>query len=117
MTRYAVVLSGPRLRRILHATDFALRAVVKAAAHRHDMRVTGFLDGFGGLLADQAPASGLRRPSAHHRGVPPSGDGGRGDEHVLMADTLGKPRRVDPQGERVIAARGIGTIFGDGVRS
>lgn len=54
MTRYAVVLSGPRLRRILHATDFALRAVVKAAAHRHDMRVTGFLDGFGGLLADQA---------------------------------------------------------------
>lgn len=38
-------------------------------------------------------------------------------EHVLMADVLGKPRRVDPHGERVMAARGIGTIFGDGVRS
>jgi hypothetical protein len=38
-------------------------------------------------------------------------------EHVLMTDVLGKPRRVDPQGERVTAARGIGTIFGDGVRS
>src|SRR5215470_6020533 len=32
----------------------ALRAVVKAAVHRHDIRVTGFLDGFAGLLADQA---------------------------------------------------------------
>jgi hypothetical protein len=37
-------------------------------------------------------------------------------EHVLMADVLGKPRRVDPQGERVMAARSIGTIFGDEVR-
>jgi phosphofructokinase-like protein len=32
----------------------ALRAVVKAAVHRHGIRVTGFLDGFAGLLADQA---------------------------------------------------------------
>ena len=32
----------------------ALRAVVKAATHRHDIRVTGFLDGFAGLLSDQA---------------------------------------------------------------
>lgn len=31
----------------------ALRAIVKAAVHRHGMRVTGFLDGFAGLLADQ----------------------------------------------------------------
>jgi 6-phosphofructokinase 1 len=32
----------------------ALRAVVKAAVLRHDIRVTGFLDGFAGLLSDQA---------------------------------------------------------------
>jgi phosphofructokinase-like protein len=31
----------------------ALRAVVRAAAHRHDIRVTGFLDGFAGLLSDR----------------------------------------------------------------
>ncbi len=34
----------------------AIRAVVKAAIHRHDLRVTGFLDGFAGLLADQSRA-------------------------------------------------------------
>jgi hypothetical protein len=34
-------------------------------------------------------------------------------ERVLMADVLSKPRRVDPRGERVTAARSIGTIFGD----
>jgi hypothetical protein len=32
-----------------------------------------------------------------------------------MADVLTKPRRVDPQGERVTVARSIGTIFGDEV--
>jgi 6-phosphofructokinase 1 len=37
----------------------ALRAVVKAAVHRHHVRVTGFLDGFGGLLADQARPLGF----------------------------------------------------------
>lgn len=41
----------------------------------------------------------------------------RGDriERVSMADVLTKPRRVDPQGERVTVARSIGTIFGDEV--
>jgi hypothetical protein len=34
-------------------------------------------------------------------------------ERVSLADALSGPRRVDPQGERVAAARGIGAIFGD----
>ncbi len=34
-------------------------------------------------------------------------------ERVPLADVLSRPNRVDPQGERVVAARGIGTIFGD----
>ena len=33
-------------------------------------------------------------------------------ERVPLADVLSRPHRVDPQGERVAAARGIGTIFG-----
>jgi 6-phosphofructokinase 1 len=36
-------------------------------------------------------------------------------ERVLLADVLAKPKRVDPHGERVTAARAIGTIFGDEV--
>ena len=42
----------------------------------------------------------------------------RGDriERVPLADVLSRPNRVDPQGERVAAARGIGTIFGDETR-
>lgn len=32
----------------------ALRAIVKSAVYRHGLQVTGFLDGFAGLLADQA---------------------------------------------------------------
>lgn len=32
----------------------AVRAVVKTAEHRHELRVTGFLDGFAGLLADRS---------------------------------------------------------------
>ncbi len=36
-------------------------------------------------------------------------------ERVSMAEALAKPKRVDPHGERVTAARGIGTIFGDEV--
>jgi phosphofructokinase-like protein len=31
----------------------ALRAIVKSAVYRHGLQVTGFLDGFAGLLADQ----------------------------------------------------------------
>jgi len=38
-------------------------------------------------------------------------------ERVLMTDVLSKPKRVDPQGERVTAARSIGTIFGDEPRA
>jgi len=34
-------------------------------------------------------------------------------ERVLMADVLSKPKRVDPQGNQVTAARSIRTIFGD----
>jgi hypothetical protein len=43
----------------------------------------------------------------------------RGDriERVALADALSGPKRVDPQGERVAAARGIGTIFGDEIRT
>ena len=37
----------------------ALRAVVKTAEHRHELRVTGFLDGFAGLLADRARPIGF----------------------------------------------------------
>ena len=37
----------------------ALRAVVKAAVHRHHIQVTGFLDGFAGLLTDQARPLGF----------------------------------------------------------
>jgi 6-phosphofructokinase 1 len=37
----------------------ALRAVVRAAVHRHGMQVTGFLDGFAGLLADQSRPLGF----------------------------------------------------------
>lgn len=33
-------------------------------------------------------------------------------ERVALADVLSRPRRVDPRGERVAAARDIGTIFG-----
>lgn len=36
-------------------------------------------------------------------------------ERVPIADAVSRPRRVDPRGERVMAARGIGTIFGDEV--
>lgn len=32
----------------------ALRAIVKSAVYRHGLQVTGFLDGFAGLLADQS---------------------------------------------------------------
>jgi hypothetical protein len=34
-------------------------------------------------------------------------------ERVGLADVLAAPKRVDPRGERVAAARAIGTIFGD----
>jgi 6-phosphofructokinase len=34
-------------------------------------------------------------------------------ETVPRADVLSRPKRADPQGERVGAARSIGTIFGD----
>ena len=37
----------------------AVRAVVKAAEHRHELRVTGFLDGFAGLLADHSRPLGF----------------------------------------------------------
>jgi 6-phosphofructokinase 1 len=37
----------------------AVRAVVKAAEHRHELRVTGFLDGFAGLLADRSRPLGF----------------------------------------------------------
>jgi 6-phosphofructokinase 1 len=37
----------------------ALRAIVKAAVTRHDMRVTGFLDGFAGLMADRCRPLGF----------------------------------------------------------
>jgi 6-phosphofructokinase 1 len=37
----------------------AVRAVVKAAEHRHDLRVTGFLDGFAGLLTDRSRPLGF----------------------------------------------------------
>ena len=37
----------------------AVRAVVKTAEHRHELRVTGFLDGFAGLLADRARPLGF----------------------------------------------------------
>jgi len=37
----------------------ALRAVVRAAVHRHCMQVTGFLDGFAGLLANQSRSLGF----------------------------------------------------------
>ena len=37
----------------------ALRAIVKTAVHRHGLRVTGFLDGFSGLLRDQAQPLGI----------------------------------------------------------
>lgn len=36
----------------------ALRAIVKSAVYRHGLQVTGFLDGFAGLLADQARSLG-----------------------------------------------------------
>jgi 6-phosphofructokinase 1 len=42
----------------------ALRAVVRAAVHRHGMRVTGFLDGFAGLLADQSRPLGFDEVSS-----------------------------------------------------
>lgn len=39
----------------------------------------------------------------------------RGDriERVTMADVLCRPKLVNPLGERVAAARAIGTVFGD----
>jgi ATP-dependent phosphofructokinase / diphosphate-dependent phosphofructokinase len=37
----------------------ALRAVVRAAVHRHQIRVTGFLDGFEGLLSDRSRELGF----------------------------------------------------------
>jgi 6-phosphofructokinase 1 len=37
----------------------AVRAVVKTAEHRHELRVTGFLDGFAGLLTDRARPLGF----------------------------------------------------------
>jgi 6-phosphofructokinase 1 len=37
----------------------ALRAIVKSAVHRHGLQVTGFLDGFAGLLGDQARPLGI----------------------------------------------------------
>ncbi len=37
----------------------ALRAIVKAAVHRHGIHVIGFLDGFAGLMADQARPLGF----------------------------------------------------------
>ena len=37
----------------------AVRAVVKAAEHRHELRVTGFLDGFAGLLTDRSRPLGF----------------------------------------------------------
>ena len=40
-----------------------------------------------------------------------------GIERVSLADVLSRPRRVDPEGERVAAARSIGTIFGDETRT
>jgi 6-phosphofructokinase 1 len=71
---------------------------------------------FDRILATRFGSAAVAAFAEGHSGVMVALRGGR-VEHVLMADVLGKPRRVDPQGERVMAARGIGTIFGDGVRS
>jgi 6-phosphofructokinase 1 len=51
-------------------------------------------------------------------GAPASMVALRGDriERVSLADALSRPKRVDPQGEHMAAARGIGTIFGDETR-
>jgi 6-phosphofructokinase 1 len=32
---------------------------------------------------------------------------------IPIADAVARPRRVDPQGELVEAARALGTVFGD----
>jgi hypothetical protein len=42
---------------------------------------------------------------------------GAGIERISLTDVLSRPRRVDPGGERVVAARSIGTIFGDETRT
>ena len=96
----------------------ALRAVVKAAVHRHDMRVTGFLDGFAGLLADQArplafdDVAGILAPGGTILGssnrddpfrVPvdrPDGRRAYEDRSDAALSTLGAPRNRGPAGDR-----------------
>jgi 6-phosphofructokinase 1 len=70
----------------------ALRAVVKAAVHRHHIRVTGFLDGFAGLLADQSRPLGFDDVS----GIVSQGG------TILGASNVDDPFRVpvDRSGER-----------------
>ena len=71
---------------------------------------------FDRILATRFGSAAVAALAEGNSGIMVALRGGR-VEHVLMADVLGKPRRVDPQGERVMAARSIGTIFGDEVRS
>lgn len=109
MRRRATTRAPRRLRRILHATDFS------PAVLGHVQR-GGSPTPFDRILATRFGTSAVAA-------LVDGESGGmvalRGDriERVALADALSRPKRVDPQGERVAAARSIGTIFGDETRT
>ncbi len=98
----------------------ALRAVVKAAVHRHDIRVTGFLDGFAGLLADQSRPLGFDDVSGIiAQGGTILGASNRDDPFRVPIDRPGESGYEDRSGLVVdTAARhgldGLVVIGGDG---
>ena len=98
----------------------ALRAVVKAAVHRHGMRVTGFLDGFAGLLADQSRPLGFDDVSGIvTQGGTILGTSNRDDPFRVPVDRSGA-RAYEDRSDAVLATaarhgiEGLVVIGGDG---
>jgi len=93
----------------------ALRAVVRAAVHRHGMRVTGFLDGFAGLLADQSRPLGFDEVS----GIVALGGTPSSAPRTAPVDRSG-PRAYEDRSDAVLATAarhgidGLVVIGGDG---
>lgn len=98
----------------------ALRAVVKCAVHRHGLRVTGFLDGFAGLLGDRFRPLGFDDVSGIlDQGGTVLGASNRDDPFRVPVDTSGG-RTYEDRSAAVVAtlARhgvdGLVVIGGDG---
>ncbi len=81
----------------------ALRAIVKSAVHAHGMRVTGFLDGFAGLVEDRARTLGFDDVSGILiQGGTILGASNRHDPFRWPVEALGRTTQLD-RSDRALA--------------